>query len=138
MQKLAIKLSLSVDNMNTRFVPALLPEFCIDNDIYLIPYDNMGFKSNYIKSVLNLREGSTVKLTSGPYATDEGTVIGKSNEGHYKIQFSHSVGKSKVPRPFERLLGSWWIQSAIFGSVEIFPIVNIAIDPVNAGADCKF
>ena len=44
---------------------------------------------------------------------DEGEVVGKQNEGHYKIRFKHALKPgSKLKAPFERVLGTWWIEAA--------------------------
>eukprot|EP00930_Biecheleria_cincta_P098581 TRINITY_DN90241_c0_g1_i1.p1 TRINITY_DN90241_c0_g1~~TRINITY_DN90241_c0_g1_i1.p1 ORF type:complete len:468 (-),score=62.87 TRINITY_DN90241_c0_g1_i1:10-1248(-) len=76
---------------------------------------------------LDLREDSEVKLTLGPHTGDEGEVVGKQNEGHYKIRFKHALKPgSKLKAPFERILGTWWIEAAVKGEVEMLPVVNIS------------
>lgn len=91
-------------------------------DVFSIPYDSNGLLNTSSCSTLDVREGSTVRLTGGPYEGDEGTVLGKNREGHLRIQFRHLVGKTR--RPFESVLGSWWLQSAVLGDVPLLPIVN--------------
>ena len=91
-------------------------------DVYRVPYTRTGVRSdNY--TLLDLREDSRVRLTGGPYEGDEGLVLGKNREGHLRIQFYHLVGKTR--RPFESVLGSWWIEAAVKGEVDLIPIVNV-------------
>ena len=76
-------------------------------------------------TILDLREGATVTLTSGPHAGDEGVVVGRNNEGHWRITFRHRLKKtSKLKVPFQRVLGSWWVEAAIAGTVDRIPIVS--------------
>jgi hypothetical protein len=76
-------------------------------------------------TTLDLRIGSRVKLVSGPHKGDEGEVIGKNREGHYRIQFMHRIGKAGVRRPFETVMGSWWVEAAVRGTVPTIPVVNL-------------
>lgn len=103
--------------------------------MFRVPYSSSGHRvesdslgvmdcTNFI--VLDLREGARVRLTAGPYAGDEGEVIGNNLEGHYRIVFNHKLNPSKeLRRPFERVLGSWWVTAAVAGSVPQIPVVNI-------------
>jgi hypothetical protein len=91
-------------------------------DVYRVPYNSEGVRCDEY-SLLDMREGSKMRLTGGPYQGDEGLILGKNREGHFRIQFYHLVGKTR--RPFESVLGSWWIQAAVQGDVELIPIVNI-------------
>jgi hypothetical protein len=76
-------------------------------------------------TTLDLRIGSRVKLVSGPHEGDEGEVIGKNREGHYRIQFMHRIGKAGVRKPFETVMGSWWVEAAVRGTVPTIPVVNL-------------
>ena len=63
---------------------------------------------------LDLREGARVRLTCGPHAGDEGVVVGRNNEGHWRITFRHRLKKTaKLKMPFQRVLGSWWVEAAM-------------------------
>jgi hypothetical protein len=75
-------------------------------------------------TTLDLRVGSKVKLVSGPHKDDEGEVLGKNREGHYRIQFMHRIGKAGNRRPFETVMGSWWVEMAVSGTVPMIPVVN--------------
>ena len=94
-------------------------------DVFRIPYraDGTRHPANACR-LLDLREGSKVQLTGGPYSGDCGEVLGKNREGHYRIQFRHLVGITR--RPFESVLGSWWTEAAVQGHVDIIPVVNVA------------
>jgi hypothetical protein len=76
---------------------------------------------------LDLAPGAVVKITSGPYAGDRGEVLGCTSEGHYRIRFRHVITNSSGERQEKvavRMLGLWWIQAAVRGSVPTFPVVN--------------
>ena len=67
---------------------------------------------------LDLREGATVRLVAGPHTGDEGVVTSKNREGHWRLRFMHQLKKgSKLKRPFERVLGTWWVEAAVQGKV---------------------
>ena len=91
-------------------------------EVYRIPYTKSGVRSNEY-SLLDMREGKRVRLTGGPYENDEGIILGTNREGHWRIQFFHLVGKTR--RPFESVLGSWWIKAAVDGTVSVIPIVTV-------------
>jgi hypothetical protein len=80
--------------------------------------------SSLCLSTLDLRMGARVRLVAGPYAGDEGEVLGKNREGHYRIQIMHKIGPAGTKRPFELILGKWWIESAVQGTVPSIPVVN--------------
>jgi hypothetical protein len=75
-------------------------------------------------TTLDLRVGSRVRLVSGPHQGDEGEVLGKNREGHYRIQFMHRIGKAGNRKPFETVMGSWWVEAAVRGTVPTIPVVN--------------
>ena len=65
----------------------------------------------------------------GKHKGDIGEVIKKNDEGHYIFIFQHKLRrKSKLTHPMQRVMGSWWIESASRGVFERLPIVNV--DPV--------
>ena len=116
---------------------SLLEERTVDkeNDIYLVPFSpSTGVRLENHESLLpsqltrlDLSEDAEVKLTQGLYAGDTGEVVGKQLEGHWKIRFQHPLKPgAKLKRPFERILGTWWVASAIMGCVTQIPVVNVA------------
>jgi hypothetical protein len=128
---------------DTPYQPTLPAGSVVNDDVYLIPYSVEGalllptnggsVVDNFKKALrspatnsptaasahvagrttLDLRAGSRVRLTSGPHASDEGEVLGRNKEGHYRIQFMHRVDLTRIPRPFETVLGLWWVQAAV-------------------------
>lgn len=118
-----------------RWMAVVQPE----KDLFLVPYEattgrriNEGAGSNekgeFTKQLtqLDLREGATVKLVMGPHAGDDGEVVGKQKEGHYRIRFRHALKPgAKLKAPFERILGTWWVDAAVKGEVEVLPVVNV-------------
>jgi NAD-dependent SIR2 family protein deacetylase len=83
----------------------------IEEDVFRIPFDSEGFYSETESQVLDLREGSWLQLTAGPYARDIGRCLGRSPDGHYKISFTESVHPifNILRRPFTLTLGYWWV-----------------------------
>ena len=81
-------------------------------------------------SLLDLRPESLVRITMGPYTGDEGEVIGKSRQGHYKIRFMHTV-KGSWKAPVEHVLGRWMVEEALQGKLDSFPVVSLQqrVDP---------
>ena len=113
----------SCDSINTEEQEVRSETEC--SDIFRIPYDNAGLKCVDTLNVLNLCVDSKIRLTQGPHAGDEGVVKGKNREGHYIIIFQHALKKgSKFKVPFERILGKWWVDVALRGQIECFPVVN--------------
>lgn len=142
MQKLLDHLSIP-EPVDRIFIPTVP---CEEEDVFLVPYDSSGNltvtddgdcgsssgqqqqpqRSEAQRTILDLREGSKVRLTQGPYAGDEGIVNGKQREGHYKICFMHKMKKEATTRvPMVRVLGTWWVQAAVMGAVDKLPLVNI-------------
>ena len=74
----------------------------------------------------DLRVGAKVRVTDGPGAGFEGEIVGKNNEGHYKVALpnqregSESHGKGR----HIYLLGSWWTETATKGTAAKLPIIN--------------
>eukprot|EP00505_MAST-04D_sp_SCG-Rhode-Island_P005367 Stramenopile-MAST_4_protein_5367 len=78
--------------------------------------------------MLDLREGAKVRLTCGPYKGDEGEIVGKNAEGHYRIRFRHALKKGKTLKmPFERILGNWWVTSLTAGRSAYAPVVQASL-----------
>ena len=70
-----------------------------------------------------LREGALIRVTDGRFKGDEGHVAGKNREGHYRLVLQHSEKKLKVAWPV--LLGAWFVQAALQGSIPVLPVVNV-------------
>ena len=100
-----------------------------EEDIFYIPYDAVTGKrlhGNDKLLRLDMREDAAVKLTSGQFEGDEGEVVGKQLEGHYKIRFKHALKPgARLKMLFERVLGTWWVEQAVRGLVDQIPVVNV-------------
>mmetsp|Transcript_37766 Transcript_37766/g.48148 ORF Transcript_37766/g.48148 Transcript_37766/m.48148 type:complete len:397 (-) Transcript_37766:40-1230(-) len=106
----------------------------IEPDVFCIPYCGQTGKklksgharSNRQYSILDLREGACVKLTQGPYEGDSGEVVRRNSEGHYCIVFQHKLKKtSQIKRPMQRVLGWWWIEAAVAGTIPMIPVISL-------------
>jgi len=134
MELLAVELELGLPAIGD-VSPASLPTLQVpaklrrgpSGDEFAVLYDTRGrLSTDESRSWLNLAEGATVKLVSGPYKGDTGTVVERSSNGDYKIQFEHILSKKTgVRKPFMRTLGWWWIDAAVTGSVPTIPVVNV-------------
>lgn len=81
---------------------------------------------------LDLREGAKVKLTGGMYEGDTGVMLGKNSAGHFRVQLRHLVKRKSKGKPAAtgktavcRMMGAWWPETLVDGSVAIMPMVNI-------------
>ena len=127
-----LDLGVSVDERDTYSVPKSLDSAKVEDDVFLIPYDQEGRllpeekrKDKSYMTTLDLRTGSAYKVTQGPYKGDKGSIIGKNIQGHYRLVTEHKFGKKGLTRPWESVLGSWWIEAAVRGAVSILPIYTI-------------
>mmetsp|Transcript_5247 Transcript_5247/g.8655 ORF Transcript_5247/g.8655 Transcript_5247/m.8655 type:complete len:527 (+) Transcript_5247:280-1860(+) len=126
-QKAKIDATMSSRNISDHFLQADTQTGSTDTtDVLRVPYDDSGKRSSS-QSLLDVRVGSTLRLTGGPYEGDEGEVLGRNREGHLRVQFRHLVGRTR--RPFETVLGSWWLQAAVRGEVAQMPIVSVRTTP---------
>ncbi len=68
----------------------------LETGVFAVPYDSSGNKKHNGTTILDLREGATLRITSGPYAGAEGEMLGCNREGHFKLRCMVSVAKMKV------------------------------------------
>lgn len=98
-----------------------------EEDVFYLPA--MGEESTTMR--WDLRVGARVRLTGGPYEGDEGIVVAKSAQGHYKVRFSESIHPifNVRRRTFSLWLGCWWIEMAMSGRGLVpggkLPFVNV-------------
>lgn len=98
-----------------------------DSSVFEVPYNSDGARVSGKKSVLDLREGSRVKLTSGPHAGAFGEVVSRCREGHYNIRFNLLI-KGKFRAPHQMKLGNWWVEAVVKGLVPSMPVVSVPHD----------
>jgi NAD-dependent SIR2 family protein deacetylase len=130
---------------NTPYVPDIPSEFSLSPGRFLVSYNQRGHlvhptedeeeataggkTSKNTRTVLDLREGSRVKMVSGPYEGDEGVVTGQGQQGHYRIEFTHTLDyrncKQVAPYRMSHMLGSWYVEAAVKGTLPEIPVVNV-------------
>jgi hypothetical protein len=106
----------------------------VDRDVYRIPYDSQGtlisdpLQREESNTILDLSVGREVVMVSGPYAGDQGRVTKRTPGGHFKITFIHTLDYRKNviigPYEMEHVLGAWWIEAAVLGTLPQIPLVN--------------
>jgi hypothetical protein len=112
-------------------------------DVFDVPYDNRGrlvtgtgsgsgsgsggSGAKGARARWNLQPGARVRVTRGPGAGFTGKITGKSSEGHYRVTLPCQREGSKTHGKGQNtyLLGSWWVQAAVEGKVDMLPIVNV-------------
>jgi hypothetical protein len=116
------------------FVPPVLQQDSptdggVAGEAYLLPrvgYDAMGRRSGGVCTALDLRDGASLVIPSGPHAGARGEVDGCDREGHPRIRFMLRLkkgGSTKVPSMM--VLGTWWLQAAADSAVKQLPAVNL-------------
>jgi hypothetical protein len=122
-------------DMEADYIPQIPPSQLIQKDTFQIPYDQEGNllpadpdQRETESTILKLSLGSEVMMVSGPYQGDRGRVILKTSTGHYKIEFTHTLDyrRNEVVEPYlmDHILGSWWIEAAVLGTLPQIPLVN--------------
>jgi len=98
-----------------------------DDDIFEIPYDEKGRRDLNCLMQLNLREDSQVKIVVELAMNENavGKVYGRKSDGSYRIELTEVEAKRKGTFKVSRLLGPWWIESAIKASIDQIPITNV-------------
>jgi hypothetical protein len=118
MDMLARELDIAKDvkSMDERYEPDLDEEASVEEDVFLVPFDADGNPSSK-RMTWDLREGKRVRLTGGPYAGDVGTLMGKNENGDYRIRFVDSIHPmfNTKRRAFSLWLGNWWLEQATKG-----------------------
>lgn len=123
--------ALNIDNpCVVMYVPRVRPHQQLHDSKYIIQYDSNGKRRiNEHKNILDLNVGARVKMVSGPYKGDAGIVKERLGEGHYKIEFVHTLdyraNKNVPPYKMSHILGSWYIEAAVNGTLPEIPVVNV-------------
>jgi NAD-dependent SIR2 family protein deacetylase len=119
----AEELSLTLPPAEYQYTPEVDSKM-LNSDIFTIPYDAEGKLDETATTILDLREGQKVVITEGPYKGAEGKVMGKNREGHYKITCMVTV-KGRFKAPWPMVLGSWWVEAAVKGSIPLIPVAPL-------------
>lgn len=121
-------------DMDANYSPSIPSQGIIKSEAYRIPYDvhgNIISESDDRESsstILDLSIGREVIMVSGPYEGDRGRILQKTPNGHYKIEFTHTLDYRKnvrvEPYRMDHIMGSWWVEAAVQGTLPQIPIVN--------------
>jgi NAD-dependent SIR2 family protein deacetylase len=149
MELLALELGIAdrVRPMGTPFVPTIAPGGKGEGapeDVFLVPFDAEGNPlETQRRTEWDLRLGSRLRLTGGPYEGDEGCLVEKSPQGHYRLRFTQSVHPvlGVLRRPFSLWMGSWWVQQATHGHGIVprgkLPCVNVPLQQDEDEEECE-
>ncbi|KAH3757837.1 NAD-dependent protein deacetylase sirtuin-7 [Pelomyxa schiedti] len=132
-----------VSPMDTPLYTPNLPADCIVGEEQIrVPFNAQGepCSTRSKQIVWDLHIGKHVKLTGGPYGGDIGKIAKKNEQGHYRIDFAHSINPTfnVVRRPFSLWFGSWWLEMAATGHGIVpggkIPFVNVTEEEAAAAA----
>lgn len=97
-------------------------------DVYEVPYNDQGLLDHTVRMIWDLREGADVFIAY-PKASNYGVKgkVDKKRGEHYSIYFVEEIviGQGTIKENVLRLLGNWWVESAINGTVPYLPVINI-------------
>lgn len=127
--------------------PVERPRFTGEDRVVVVPYDRDGNRSATAEMVLDLRNGSAVRITDGhniqgagqphylhigadqPYPRPKayGGQTLKNGPGHGKVlKFSDKQSAFVLEiEGVQMLFGAWWLDAAQRGNLETLPIVNL-------------
>eukprot|EP00927_Polykrikos_kofoidii_P056002 TRINITY_DN50184_c0_g1_i1.p1 TRINITY_DN50184_c0_g1~~TRINITY_DN50184_c0_g1_i1.p1 ORF type:complete len:456 (+),score=91.55 TRINITY_DN50184_c0_g1_i1:119-1369(+) len=107
------------------FVPAALVGRAEEDYLFSdIPYNAAGELSSEAFSTLDLRDDVELVIPTGMHAGAVGVVDGFDREGNLRCRFRLKPKKGNLRAPVMLLLGRWWVQAAVDGSVAQLPVVN--------------
>jgi len=89
-----------------------------------ISYDASGAHSTEVTSTLDVCDDAEIVIPSGAHAGAIGVVDGFDREGNIRCRFKLKPKKGSLRAPVMLLLGRWWIQAAVDGTVPVLPVVN--------------
>jgi hypothetical protein len=128
---LAQELALVVDDPReegTFFIPEVLVGRAEEDYVFRnLPYSATGSKTEGDGQLtLDLRDDAQLVIPSGMHAGAKGEVDGPfDREGNIKCRFTLRPKQGKLRAPMQMLLGRWWIQAAVQGTVSMIPVVNV-------------
>lgn len=127
MELLAKHLDLEVPTEDPVFpqVEAVHRPLGADVDVFSVPYCGEGRLLEKPEQMMewDLRTGARHVITIGQFKGRATIILGKTEDGHYRVGV-------KDPRMVQgdyhdvRIMGSWWIDAAVSGSVPLLPIAK--------------
>mmetsp|Transcript_109886 Transcript_109886/g.309936 ORF Transcript_109886/g.309936 Transcript_109886/m.309936 type:complete len:400 (+) Transcript_109886:197-1396(+) len=118
------------------FVPACLQGKSEDDFVFAgLRYNAAGTRSEGAALTLDLRDDAELVITSGMHAGACGMVYGYDREGNVRCRFKLKPERGKLRAQVAMVLGRWWIQAAVDGTVPLLPVVNPPAEctPENGG-----
>lgn len=107
------------------FVPPAVAGLGEDDWLFTgLPYDAAGTFCSGAESTLDLREDARLVIPRGMHAGATGEVVGFDREGNVKCRFVLKPARGKLRAPVPMLLGRWWVQAAVDGTVPGIPVMN--------------
>jgi len=107
------------------FVPACLQGLAEEQYRFEVPYNAAGHRcADGATTTLDLTDDAEVAIPSGMHAGATGVVDGFDREGNLRCRFMLKAPKGKLRAPVQMLLGRWWIQAAVDGTVPLLPVVS--------------
>lgn len=117
------------------FTPAVFVDRHEDDFVFEgVPYNASGERSEDTSSTLDLRDDVELVIPSGMHAGAVGVVDGCDREGNVRCRFKLRPKVGKLRAPVMMLLGRWWIQAAVDGTVPLLPVVNKPIEEMSGAA----
>jgi hypothetical protein len=96
--------------------------------VFKVKYDENGHLQDHGDNnsfILDLSPRAKVRIVGGPYDGALGEVSYINKGGNYAIEFIDARNKTtQKMKSSMRLLGWWWVQAAVEGTVTTIPIVN--------------
>lgn len=118
------------------FMPPALAGLAEDDYVFTgLPYDAAGELCPGAESTLDLREDARVVITRGMHAGATGEVVGFDREGNVKCRFVLKPARGKLRAPVPMLIGRWWVQAALDGTVPGLPAMNEPPEDVAVNAE---
>jgi NAD-dependent SIR2 family protein deacetylase len=118
------------------FTPTILKGLAENGYLFKgIPYNVAGEYSAGASMSWDIQEDAQLVIPRGLHAGAQGEVVGFDREGNLRCRFKLKPKKGNLRAWVPMLLGRWWIQAAVNGSVPMLPVVNVPPEENVADAD---
>jgi len=96
----------------------------LPGDVFQIPYNAEGFLDESVTMTWDLRKGAKI-IIPHKEAMNYGCPgeVGEKRNGHFTVCIQEE--KKGIHEYVNRLLGSWWVDAAVKGTLLRLPVVNI-------------